>query len=125
MNHADTCSLTVFFFFRPSGHVLQMELVKTTETPRDYPHGSHPFELYLNGSPEERADILLCHPDVCGYIYVHDRIVTKAFFPKKVIFYDTKDEEDYDAKVIVAAMGSDGNVGRVDTLLRPHKRSIK
>ena len=86
--------------------ISQMEIVATKEAPQEYKDGLNPLELYLKGSIEERSDIILNHPDVRGYIYVHDRIVTKAMLPKKVVKYDTKDEEDHYSKVIVATSGT-------------------
>ena len=75
--------------------ISQMEIATTKEATQEYKKGLNPLVLYLTGSIEERGDIILNHPDVCGYIYVHDRIVTKAFLPKKVVKYDTKDEDNH------------------------------
>ena len=105
MNHANTCSLTVFRL-PPRGMISQMEIVATKEASQEYKNGLNPLELYLKGPIEERSDIILNHPDVRGYIYVHDRIVTKAMLPKKVVKYDSKDEEDHYFKVIVAVSGT-------------------
>ena len=55
-----------------------MGIVTTKEAPQEYPSGIHPLELYLKGSIEQRSDIILNHSDLCGYVYIHDRIVTKT-----------------------------------------------
>ena len=56
-----------------------MEIVTTKEAPQEYQEGIHLLELHLKGSIEQRLDIIHDHSGVCGYIYIHDRIVTKAF----------------------------------------------
>ena len=45
--------------------------------------GSHPVDLYVKGDNGKRADVLLNHQDVIGFIYVHENIVSKAFVVKR------------------------------------------
>ena len=44
-----------------------------------------PLALYLNANPETRANIILNHPLVYGFVYIIDGIITKAFLPKQSI----------------------------------------
>ena len=74
------------------------------ESPRIYEEGLHPAEIFLRGTLEQRSDIILNHPDVCGFLYIHDEIISKAYFPKKVVNYSNKGKGDF--KVIAAASGT-------------------
>ena len=78
--------------------------LQVIESPQSYEDGLHPTEIYLRGTLEQRSDIILNHPDVCGFLYIHDEIITKASFPKKVVNYSSKGKGDY--KVIAAASGT-------------------
>ena len=75
----------------------------TDESPRTYEDELHPVEIYLRGNLETRSDIIINHPDVAGYLYLHDGILSKAYFPKKVVDYGKQDKGDF--KVIAAATG--------------------
>ena len=48
-----------------------------------YEKGMNPVELYQNGDLDARSDVLLTHPDVIGFLFVHEGILTKAYLPKK------------------------------------------
>ena len=41
-------------------------LVKTK-----YTDNEHPLYMYLNGDTKTREDIILTHPDVIGFVYLH------------------------------------------------------
>ena len=41
----------------------------------------------------------LNHPDVLGFVYLNDDVITKSFLPKKVVNFKTK------SKVVVAVSG--------------------
>ena len=64
-----------------------------------YPDGEHPLEIFMHGDAETRSDVILNHPDVLGFVYLNDDVITKAFLPKKVVNFKTK------SKVIVAVSG--------------------
>ena len=49
----------------------------------DFPEGLHPVELFYKGDMETRGDVLLSHPEVIGFIYLHEDVITKAYFPKR------------------------------------------
>ena len=78
--------------------------LEVVESPQNYEDGLHPTEIYLRGTLEQRSDIILNHPDACGFLYIHDEIITKAYFPKKVVNYSNKGKGEY--KVIAAASGT-------------------
>ena len=48
-----------------------------------YSVGENPLELFIEGDTEMRGEILLNHPDVTGFIYLNDDVITKAFLPEK------------------------------------------
>ena len=48
-----------------------------------FPEGSHPVNLYVKGDRDKRANILLNHHDMIGFIYVHDTIISKEFVVKR------------------------------------------
>ena len=50
-----------------------------------YSDDIHPLYLFLEGNVETRSNVLLNHPDVTGFIYMQDDVVTKAFLPKRVV----------------------------------------
>ena len=56
-----------------------------------YPSGLNPIDLFLDADIETRSEVLLNHPDVTGFVYIHDNEITKAFFSTKVIDFKTKD----------------------------------
>ena len=56
-----------------------------------YPPGLNPIDLFLDADIETRSEVLLNHPDVTGFVYIHDDEITKAFFPTKVIDFKAKD----------------------------------
>ena len=69
-----------------------------------YPPGSNPIDLFLDADIQTRSEVLLNHPDVTGFVYIHDDEITKAFFPTKVI--DFKAKELAKRKTIAAVTGS-------------------
>ena len=48
-----------------------------------YEKGENPLELFIEGDIEMRSEIILNHPDVIGYIYLNDNVITKVFLTKK------------------------------------------
>ena len=61
--------------------------------------GEHPLELFIQGDTEMREEVILNHPDVVGFIYLNEDVITKAYLPKKMINFKTN------TKVIVAVSG--------------------
>ena len=62
----------------------------------------HPMYLFLQGNVKTRSNVLLNHPDVIGFIYLNDDVLTKAFLPKRVVnFKKTPDKRN----TIVAVSG--------------------
>ena len=60
---------------------------------QNYSDNDHPLVLFLKGDAETREDILLSHPDVIGFICLHEGQVTKTFLPKKVINFKATSPE--------------------------------
>ena len=50
---------------------------------KNYKDDLHPLYLYLKGDVEVRSEVILNHPDVIGFIYLNENVITKAFFTKK------------------------------------------
>ena len=73
------------------------------QTLESYPDNQNPINIYIQGDAEIRSDVILNHPDVIGFVYLNDNIVTKAFLPKKVINFKTSDPSK--KKIIVAVSG--------------------
>ena len=71
-----------------------------------YPSGQNPIDLFLDADVETRSEVLLNHPDVTGFVYIHDDEITKAFFPTKVVDFKAKDTNK--RKTIAAVTGSPG-----------------
>ena len=69
-----------------------------------YPPGLNPIDLFLDADIQTRSEVLLNHPDVTGFVYIHDDEITKAFFPTKVIDFKAKDATK--RKTIAAITGS-------------------
>ena len=64
---------------------------KDLTTPQ-YDDDSHPLFLYLQGTVQTRSDIILNHPDVTGFVYLHEDVIRKAFLPKKIINFKCTSE---------------------------------
>ena len=54
-----------------------------------FEEGMHPLELYVQGTLDQRINILLNHPAVQGFIFISDETITKTFFPKRVTDWKT------------------------------------
>ena len=65
-----------------------------------FEEGMHPLELYVQGTLDQRINILLNHPAVQGFIFISDETITKAFFLKRVTDWKTN------KSVIAAVTGS-------------------
>ena len=55
---------------------------KVSDKP-EFQDDSHPLYIFLQGNVQVRGDVILNHPDVLGFIYLHDGVARKAFLPKK------------------------------------------
>ena len=44
----------------------------------------HPVTLYAQGDLETRRDIILHHPEVNGFIFLHEGVITKSYLTKKI-----------------------------------------
>ena len=64
-----------------------------------YNVGENPLDLFIEGDTEMRGEILLNHPDVTGFIYLNDDVITKAFLPKKMVNFKNN------TKVIISVSG--------------------
>ena len=73
----------------------------------DYDDNSHPLILYLQGDKDVRSEVLLNHPDVIGFIYLRENVVSKAFLQKRII--DFKSNDPATKKMIVAVSGDPDN----------------
>ena len=71
-----------------------------------YPSGQNPIEVFLDADLETRSEVLLNHPDVTGFVYIHEDEITKAFFPTKVVDFKAKDTSK--RKSIAAVTGTPG-----------------
>ena len=80
-----------------------LEFDDKDQTPESYPDDQNPINIYIQGNAETRSDVILNHPDVIGFVYLNENIVTKAFLPKKVINFKTSDPSK--KKIIVAVSG--------------------
>ena len=49
-----------------------------------YPSGLNPIDLFLDADIETRSEVLLNHPDVTGFVYIHDDEITKDFFQPRL-----------------------------------------
>ena len=64
-----------------------------------YQDGENPLELFVKGDTEMRGEIILNHPDVIGFVYINDDVITKAFLPKKMVNFKTN------TKIFIAVSG--------------------
>ena len=62
--------------------------------------GHNPIDLYFESDLDTRANILLSHPQVIGFVYFNEGSVTKAFLPKRIIDWNSSE------KIIAAVSGS-------------------
>ena len=74
---------------------------KVTNRP-EFQDDSHPLYIFFQGNVQDRSDVILNHPDVTGFIYLHDGVVRKAFLPKKVINFKATSAERRNAIVAVS-----------------------
>ena len=51
-----------------------------------------------------RSDVLLTHPGVIGFLFVHEGILTKVYLPKKVASFESTASKD--RKSIIAVSGT-------------------
>ena len=72
-------------------------------TQEKYADDSHPLYLYLQGNVQTRSEVILSHPDVIGFVYMNEDIVTKAFLVKKMINF--KATSPHKRNIIVAVSG--------------------
>ena len=50
-----------------------------------YPSGRNPIDIFLDANVETRSKVLLNHPDVTGFVYIHDNEITKAIFQPRLL----------------------------------------
>ena len=50
--------------------------------------GEHPLELYFQGDYDTRANVIFNHPEVEGFAYVVEDILTKAFLATRIIDFE-------------------------------------
>ena len=79
-----------------------------------YRVGENPLELFIEGDTEMRGEVILNHPDMIGFIYLNDDIITKAFLPKKMVNFKTN------SKVIISVSGDTENF----TAISVHDRAL-
>ena len=65
---------------------------RVTDRP-EFQEDSHPLYIFFQGNIQDRSDVILNHPDVTGFIYLHDGVARKAFLPKKVINFKATSAE--------------------------------
>ena len=44
----------------------------------------HPITLYAQGDLETRRDVILHHPEVNGFIFLHEGVITKGYLTRKI-----------------------------------------
>ena len=71
-------------------------------TREKYSDDLHPLYLYLKGDVNLRSEVILNHPDVVGFVYLNDNIVTKAFLSTKVIDFKAANPEKRNSIVAVS-----------------------
>jgi len=81
----------------------EVEFYDTSDEAITYPEGASPAEIYIGGDLETRSDVILNHPDVIGFIFLYEDVVTKAFLPTKVVNFQARNEN---KKVFAAVSGS-------------------
>ena len=50
-----------------------------------FPIGEHPLDLFFQGDYGTRVNILFNHPEVEGFAYVYEDILTKAFLATRIV----------------------------------------
>ena len=83
---------------------MSLQFEDKTDVLPTYTEDEHPLSIFLKSDGDGREDILLSHPDVIGFLYVHENTVSKAFLPKKVVNFKATSPEN---KKIVAAVTGD------------------
>ena len=68
-----------------------------------YQKGNHPLDLFLKDNSEKRGDVILNRPDVIGFVYLTEDILTKALCLKKVVNFKANTQAN--KKVIIAVSG--------------------
>ena len=84
--------------------IVHDEFFDESQKQKPYKKGIHPVELFLNGNLDARSDVLLTHPDVIGFLFVHEDIITEVYLPKKVVTFEATASET--RKSIVAVSGT-------------------
>ena len=75
-----------------------------------YSNDLHPLYLFLNGDLDTRGEIILNHPDVIGFVYLHDDSITKAYLPKKVVNFAASSPKKRETIVAVSGDTDDYNL---------------
>ena len=74
------------------------------EKPFSYSDNDNPLAIFLKGDIETQVEVILNHPDVIGFVYLNDNIITRAYLPKK--FVDFKSSDPLKKKLILAVSGT-------------------
>ena len=82
---------------------MSLEFEEKGSPKASYTNDLHPLHMFLNGDLDTRAEIILNHPDVIGFVYLHDDNITEYFLPKKVVNFAASFPEK--RKTIVAVSG--------------------
>ena len=83
---------------------MSLQFEDKTDVLSTYTEDEHPLNIFLKSDEDGREDILLSHPDVIGFLYVHENTVSKDFLQKKVVNFKATSPEN---KKIVAAVTGD------------------
>ena len=83
---------------------MSLQFEDKNDPPPSYTEEEHPLALFLSGDAETREDIILSHPDVIGFLFIHEGVVSKAFLPQKIINFKATLPEN---KKIIAAVTGD------------------
>ena len=59
--------------------------IQATTGDTTLPPNSNTIELFLSSDRDTRANVLLSHPHVLGFVYLNADSVTKAFLPERVM----------------------------------------
>ena len=70
----------------------------------NFPKNQNHIKHFVGEHIDTRSEVLLNHLEVLGFVYIHQDVITKAFFPRKVINFKVKDSSK--RKSIASVSGS-------------------
>ena len=56
----------------------------------NFPKNQNHIKLFVQEHIDTRSEVLLSHPEVLGFVYIHQDVITKTFFPRKVVNFKVK-----------------------------------